>query len=146
MVLAPCVGRYIMINYKVNAQIDKKNLGQLYSSVRWFAYTNDLDTLEKAVENSLLVITAWHSDQLVGLIRVVGDGYTILYIQDILVKPDFQNRNIGTNLMNKILNKYKDVRQKVLLTEEAPDVRNFYEKFGFVSGDKGSIVAFYSES
>ncbi|MFC6175552.1 GNAT family N-acetyltransferase [Companilactobacillus huachuanensis] len=135
-----------MINYKVNAQIDKKNLGQLYSSVRWFAYTNDLDTLEKAVENSLLVITAWHSDQLVGLIRVVGDGYTILYIQDILVKPDFQNRNIGTNLMNKILNKYKDVRQKVLLTEEAPDVRNFYEKFGFVSGDKGSIVAFYSES
>jgi len=135
-----------MIDYKVNAQVDIRDLKQLYSSVRWFAYTHDLETLEKAINNSLLVITAWNDDQLVGLIRVVGDGYTILYIQDILVNPNFQNKNIGTKLMTMTLAKYKNVRQKVLLTEEVPDVRHFYEKFGFVSCDKGSTVAFYKES
>ncbi|WP_082330620.1 GNAT family N-acetyltransferase [Companilactobacillus heilongjiangensis] len=135
-----------MIDYKVNIQIDTKDLKQLYSSVKWFAYTHDLETLQKAINNSLLVITAWNDDQLVGLIRVVGDGYTILYIQDILVHPDFQNKNIGTKLMTMTLTKYKNIRQKVLLTEEAPNVRHFYEKFGFVSGDKGSTVAFYKES
>lgn len=135
-----------MIDYKVNIQINTKDLKQLYSSVEWFAYTHDLETLQKAINNSLLVITAWNDDQLVGLIRVVGDGYTILYIQDILVHPDFQNKNIGTKLMTMTLTKYKKIRQKVLLTEEAPNVRHFYEKFGFVSGDKGSTVAFYKES
>jgi len=135
-----------MIDYKVNAQVDIRDLKQLYSSVRWFAYTHDLETLEKAINNSLLVITAWNDDQLVGLIRVIGDGYTILYIQDILVNPDFQNKSIGTKLMTMTLSKYKNVQQKVLLTEEAPDVRHFYEKFGFVSGDKGNVVAFYKET
>ena len=37
------------------------------------------------------------------------------------------------------------VRQKTLLTEDASDVRHFYEKFGFTSCDKGSSVAFYKE-
>lgn len=134
-----------MINYKENVQIDKKDLDYLYSSVGWIAYTNDLDNLKNAIDKSLSVITAWDNDKLIGLIRVIGDGYTILYIQDILVHSDFQNKSIGTQLMTKILSKYKDVRQKTLLTEDASDVRHFYEKFGFTSCDKGSSVAFYKE-
>ena len=134
-----------MINYKENVQIDKKDLDYLYSSVGWIAYTNDLDNLKNAIDKSLSVITAWDNDKLIGLIRVIGDGYTILYIQDILVHSDFQNKSIGTQLMTKILSKYKDVRQKALLTEDASDVRHFYEKFGFTSCDKGSSVAFYKE-
>lgn len=134
-----------MINYKENVQIDKKDLERLYSSVGWAAYTSNLDTLEEAIDNSLAVITAWSNDELVGLIRAVGDGCTILYIQDILVHSDFQNQNIGTHLMTKMLNNYHDVRQKTLLTEDAPNVRHFYEKFGFVSCDKGDMVSFYKE-
>jgi len=134
-----------MINYKENVQIDKKDLDYLYSSVGWIAYTNDLDNLKNAIDNSLSVITAWDDDKLIGLIRVIGDGYTILYIQDILVHPDFQNRSIGTQLMTKILSKYKDVRQKTLLTEDSSNVRHFYEKFRFTSCDKGISVAFYKE-
>ncbi|AYE37555.1 GNAT family N-acetyltransferase [Companilactobacillus zhachilii] len=134
-----------MIIYKENSHVTKKNLQQLYSSVNWTAYTNNLDVLEKACNNSLSVITAWHSEHLIGLIRVIGDGYTIMYVQDILVEPAFQNQKIGTTLMNKILSQYKDVRQKVLLTEDAADIRHFYEKFGFKSCDEGSTVAFYRE-
>lgn len=134
-----------MINYKESTQIEKKDLDYLYSSVGWIAYTDDLDRLRDAIDNSLSVITAWENNKLIGLIRVIGDGYTIVYIQDILVHPNFQNKNIGTQLMTRILNKYKDVRQKTLLTNEAPDVRHFYEKFGFTSCDKGNSVAFYKE-
>ena len=79
---------------------------------------------------------------MVGLIRVVGDGLTIIYIQDILVLNSYQNQGIATQLMEQVLKKYKNVRQKVLMTEDAPDVRHFYEKNGFQSCDKGSLVAF----
>lgn len=134
-----------MISYKDNTQVGKLELGKLYKSVGWTNYTNDLDILEKSLKNSLTVITAWNNDELVGLIRSVGDGHTILYIQDILVCPDHQNQNIGSHLMTAMLNKHRGVRQKVLLTEEEAKVRLFYEKFGFVSCDKESMVSFYKE-
>lgn len=134
-----------MIHYKENYQIYKSDLEKLYSSVGWAAYTKNLEVLEQAINHSLQVISAWNEDELVGLIRVIGDGFTIIYVQDILVHPDYQDKKIGTELMTKILDNYPEVRQKVLLTEDAPDVRHFYEKFGFTSCDKGGAVAFYKE-
>lgn len=84
-------------------------------------------------------------DQLVGLIRVVGDGVSIIYIQDLLVNPKYQRQGIGSELLKRVCREYKSVRQKVLLTEEAPNTRNFYEKSGFKSCDQGNEVAFYRE-
>ncbi|KMY32308.1 GNAT family acetyltransferase [Lysinibacillus xylanilyticus] len=130
------------IIFKEEKYIDKNDLKVLYEDVEWYAYTKDLDQLQQALLNSIYVLSAWENDQLIGLTRVVGDGLTILYIQDILVLNSHQNRGIATDMMNHILEKYKDVRQKVLLTEEAPDVRHFYEKNGFQSCDKGTLVAF----
>lgn len=127
---------------KEEQYIDKNDLKALYEDVEWYAYTKNLDQLQQALLNSIYVLSAWENDQLIGLTRVVGDGLTILYIQDILVLKSYQNRGIATDMMNHILEKYKDVRQKVLLTEEAPDVRHFYEKNGFQSCDKGTLVAF----
>lgn len=134
-----------MINYQENKHIEKNQLEHLYASVGCLAYTTDLSRLERTVSASLSVITAWDDSNLIGLVRGVGDGETILYVQDLLVHPDFQNRGIGTALLSKLLENYPEVRQKVLLTEEAPDVRSFYEKFNFVSCDKGNAVAFYKE-
>lgn len=134
-----------MIDYQENKKIEKDQLEQLYASVGWVMYTNDLDRLDKAIGHSLSVIAAWHQENLVGLVRVVGDGYTLIYIQDLLVHPKYQNEGIGSTLLKQMLNKYHHVRQKVLLTDNAANVRNFYEKFGFTSCDKGSLIAFYKE-
>ena len=130
----------IHLSYEKNIDADK--LMNLYQSVGWSAYTEDLDLLKEAIQKSLDVVTAWKNGELVGLIRTIGDGLTILYIQDILVLKDYQNRGIGSRLLQEILEQYASVRQKVLLTEEAEDVRAFYEKNGFSSCDKGTLVAF----
>ncbi|SDN14545.1 Ribosomal protein S18 acetylase RimI [Psychrobacillus sp. OK028] len=130
------------VNFVNSKNINRKQLERLYNDVEWYAYTQDLEVLQQAIEQSLEVISAWNGEELVGLIRIVGDGLTIIYIQDILVLNAYQNRGIATQLMEQVLKKYKNVRQKVLLTEEAPDVRHFYEKNGFQSCDQGSSVAF----
>lgn len=130
------------IIFKKDKSIDQIQLKNLYSDVGWTAYTNDMDQLQKALVQSLDVLSAWDDEKLVGLIRTVGDGLTILYIQDILVLDDYQNQGIATKLLQKTLSNYKDVRQKVLLTEDTPDVRHFYEKSGFTSCDLGREVAF----
>lgn len=123
-------------------KISRDKLEKIYIDVGWYAYTDDLEVLQQALEQSLEVISVWNEEELVGLIRVVGDGLTIIYIQDILVLNSYQNQGIAIQLIQQILKKYNNVRQKVLMTEEAPDVRHFYEKNGFQSCDKGSLVAF----
>lgn len=130
------------IEYKENSEYDEYKLKLLYDNVKWTSYTNDMPRLVEAIKRSLKVITAWDDDKLVGLIRVVGDGQTIIYIQDILVLKSYQDQGIGSQLMRKILLKYEDVRQKVLLTNDTVGVRAFYEKYGFISCDKGDLVSF----
>lgn len=128
--------------FKEEKQIEKDALKSLYEDAEWFAYTKDLGQLADALAQSLYVLSVWDNGELIGLVRVVGDGLTIIYIQDILVLNSRQNQGIASELMRRVLEKYHDVRQKVLLTEEAADVRHFYEKNGFESCDKGDLVAF----
>ncbi|MBR2277451.1 GNAT family N-acetyltransferase [Leuconostoc gasicomitatum] len=132
-----------MISYKETKELSNNDLKKLYLSVQWFSYTDDMGTLKQAISNSLAVVSAWDNDKLVGLTRVVGDGSTIIYVQDLLVHPEYQNKRIGTIMLSMILDKYKQVRQKVLLTDDEPIVRNFYENNGFISADQGNTVAFY---
>lgn len=122
--------------------LSQADLLSLYNDANWLAYTNSPDLLQQAVSNSLYVLTAWENEQLVGLIRLVGDGLTIVYIQDILVMKSHKRRKIGSLLLQKALEKYGNVRQKVLLTDDNEETRGFYEALGFSSCDKGDLVAF----
>ena len=56
--------------------------------------------------------------KLVDLIRVIGDGASIIYIQDILILPTYQRREIGSDLMKRILALYPDYYQINLLTRD----------------------------
>ena len=110
----------------------------LYDSVGWSAYTCEPDRLERAVTSSLSVFTAWDGPHLAGLVRAVGDGETILYIQDLLVRPSYQRRGIGRHLLEICLAQYPHVRQKVLLTDHTEGNLAFYRACGFMpSGDLG---------
>ena len=103
----------------------------LYESVGWTFYCQHPDILEKAYANSLCILAAYEGDELVGLIRAVGDGLTILFIQDLLVNPKFQRKGIGTALMNALLEKYSHVYQIELATDHTEKTIAFYKSFGF---------------
>lgn len=104
----------------------------LYQSVGWSNYTQNPEMLKNAYEHSLKIIGAYDEDKLVGIIRVVGDGYSIIYIQDILVLPEYQHQGIGTLLMKKVLDDYAQVYQKVLFTDDTEKTKQFYQSVGFV--------------
>jgi len=121
---------------------NEKDVKDLYDDVNWTIYTKDISRLINAISNSLFVVTAWDKDKLVGLVRVVGDGIIIIYIQDILVLKEYKRKGIGTNLIYAIFEEYKSVRQKVLLTDDTPQTRGFYESLGFTSCDRRELVSF----
>ncbi len=122
--------------------IEENQIKNLYEMNHWFAYTKDLPKLIEGIKSSLKSIGAYHNDSLVGLIRVVGDGNTIIYIQDLLVLPEYQGQGIGTRLMKMILDEYVDVRQKILSTDNLTPQKHFYESLGFVEYDDMEMKGF----
>ena len=108
-----------------------EEIRRLYTEVGWKAYTDNMTVLELGYKNSLLVLAAYEGDELLGIIRVVGDGYTIVFIQDILVFPSKQRQGIGTALIKAVLEKYSDVRQIELTTDNTDKTVSFYKSLGF---------------
>lgn len=105
---------------------------RLYASVGWSAYTDHPETLKNGFANSLLTLAAYDDeDQLLGIIRTVGDGHTIVFIQDVLVFPAHQRKGIGSQLIQAVLRRFKDVRQIELATDNTPKTIAFYEAQGF---------------
>lgn len=103
----------------------------LYTSVGWAAYTGQPEVLRQGFENSMLTLAAYEGDRLLGLIRTVGDGHTIVFVQDILVLPQHQRKGIGTALLRAILDRYSHVRQIQLATDNTPKTIAFYKSMGF---------------
>lgn len=104
---------------------------RLYTEVGWTAYTENMSVLEQGYKNSLLVLAAYENDELLGIIRVVGDGFTIIFVQDILVFPRKQRNGVGTALMKAVLDRYPDVRQIELATDNTSKTVAFYKSLGF---------------
>ncbi len=117
----------------------------LYRAVGWITYADHPDMLRAALAGSTRVVTAHRSGRLVGLARVISDGASICYLQDVLVHPDEQRRGTGRQLVLAALEPYADVRQKVLLTDDEPGQRAFYESLGYTEVHEhadGSLRAF----
>ena len=104
---------------------------RLYRSVGWTAYTDQPEVLRKGFESSMLTLAAYEGNQLLGIIRAVGDGHTIVFVQDILVFPEYQRKGIGTALLQAMLDRYSHVRQIELATDNTPKTIAFYKAMGF---------------
>ena len=113
--------------------IDATALQTLYESVGWSAYTRDMDKLLSAIRGSNYVVIAEEDERLLGVARAISDDASVVYIQDILVCPEHQGKGLGKELVGEILQRYKHVRQKVLLTDDRPEQLNFYRSLGFTN-------------
>ena len=123
-----------MIRYVENPNVSLEEVLPLYEAVGWTNYTTKPEMLKAAYENSLHIIGAFNNDEkLIGVLRGVGDGASILFIQDILVYPEYQHQGIGTKLLQETLEKYKNVYQIQLATDDSTKTVSFYESNGFTS-------------
>ena len=118
---------------KEHKTYNESKILSLYSAVGWTAYTDLPEALRSGFEKSLLTLAAYEDGKLIGLIRCVGDGETIVYVQDILVYPEYQRQGIGTALLREVLSRFSHVRQIVLSTDKEERTLRFYRSLGFAS-------------
>ena len=95
--------------------------------------------------NTRQVFSAWDKEELVGLARVVGEEADKVYIQDILVKKDYQGGKIEYTLLKRALEKNAQIPQKILLTESSRNVIRYCRKEGFTVSEQEAFVLIINE-
>lgn len=100
-----------------------------------------LGQVEKALRNGLFHVSAICYGKTVGMGRLVGDGAMYWYLQDIIVWPEYQEKGIGKNIVNRLLKHIKSTaipgtKIEVGLTS-VKGKEPFYEKLGFSIGATG---------
>ena len=120
-----------MICIRNQQSIDLDDVLHLYQAVGWTNYTNQPQMLEQSLTHSLAIYVARDGEEIVGLVRLVGDGFSSVFVQDLIVLPSYQRQGIGSALMKEALGDYKDAYQVQLATEQTEKTLAFYRSLGF---------------
>ncbi len=111
------------------ARIDLPQLVSLYEAT-WWAQGRVLADVQRAIDHSHPVISAWDGPELVGFTRVISDLTYRATIWDVIIHPSHRGRGIGSALVRQVLDHpdLRTVTQFLLLTK---DKHSFYERLGF---------------
>ena len=120
-----------MIAIKKQEIVKLEDVLHLYQAVGWTNYTDQSEMLEQALSHSLAMYLAFDGEKIVGLIRLIGDGFSSVLVQDLIVLPIYQRQGIGSALMKEALEDYKGVYQIQLATEQTEKTLGFYRSLGF---------------
>ena len=113
-------------------QLNYETYYTLRESVGWNNWSKE--QAKNALKNSYYTVVIYDKEKAIGMGRVVGDGI-YFSIVDIVVRPEYQGRKIGTTIMNSILeyiekNMCEGSRVSVQLLAEVGK-EQFYIKQGF---------------
>lgn len=87
-----------MIEYRERPPLDNETLHGLFSA-SWDDHNRrDFDAI---LSRSLVYVTAFADDRLVGFVNVATDGGENAFLLDTTVHPDFRRRGIGTELVRR---------------------------------------------
>ena len=82
-------------------------------------------------------IAAWYEGMVIGVARVITDGYVYAAVADIVVHPDYQRHGVGRQLMNRAF----DATPKGLLYVNARSGSTpFFERLGCERGTPGFVM------
>lgn len=90
-----------------------------------------------ALSNALYTLCAYLDGEPVGMGRIVGDGAVVSYVQDLVVVPKAQGRNIGGLILEKLRAYVESITEPgtrmMLCLMCAKGRENFYESHGFIA-------------
>lgn len=114
---------------KFEKNLPPESIQKVFNAVGW--KTRNFDDIKKSLEKSIIVVTAWDNDTLIGVARATGDGVFTATVWDLAVIPQYQRLGVGSRIINSMLTKLDACG--ILLVTLYTDCSNkyFYSKIGF---------------
>lgn len=103
----------------------------LRSTTSWKSLPDHL--VQRALGNDLYSVSVYKEDVILGMGRVVGDGAIYFYIQDVIVRPEYQGMGIGRLIMRNIEHYLKERFETYAFVGlmAAENSQGFYQKLGY---------------
>ncbi|MFA5031720.1 MAG: GNAT family N-acetyltransferase [bacterium] len=124
------------LRFEKNPGLKAEQVADLRKSVGW---DSRVEKYKKILGNTYFCAVCFSEDKLVGYIDVVSDKIDDAYVRDLMVHPDYQRRNIGTKLLNMVIEQVKSDGIKMINTIFDPELTRFYKKVGFTIMSGGVI-------
>lgn len=114
----------------------------LWQAVGWGSV--NIEMTEQSIANSAYSLVVISDGSVIGMGRIVGDGAMYYYIQDVAVLPEHQNKGIGQQIIEKLLQHINDNRSSAVFVGlfASHGKEKFYEIFGFKNHSPGMTGMF----
>jgi spermidine synthase len=119
---------------KLIKAIDHNDFIALYKDAGWWKceYNKDLSFIDQVVNGSFLFAAAFDDNgQMVGMGRVLSDGCSDAYIQDVVVLKKHRRTGIGKLIITFLINELKGCGVDWIGLIGEPGTEKFYSGLGF---------------
>lgn len=116
------------LRYEENTPVAPTEIAALRRSVGW-------NGMRASYENPKMIsychIACYDAVTLVGYLDTVSNGVTDAYLQDLMVRPDYQGRGVGTHLVAAAIEKLRKDGIYMISVAFEEKLLPFYRRFGF---------------
>ena len=128
-----------MIHYQNSKGLSAEDLSLVFANSGIKRPYQDLERLQKMIDNADIIISAWDGNKLVGIARAVTDYVYCCYLSDLAVDREYQKLGIGKTLVEHLRQTLGEEVSLVLLS--APSAVDYYPRIGFTHHDKCYFIA-----
>jgi len=136
------------ITVKIVRSWDEEEIAALYKAGGWWKEEYKTEDLPRLILGSFAFAVATDSKtgRTVGMGRVIADGVSDGYIQDLVVLPEYRKSGIGTQIVASLVSRclQSGITWIALIAE--PDTEKFYGPLGFRPMEGHVPLIFWGES
>ncbi|RUT44487.1 GNAT family N-acetyltransferase [Paenibacillus anaericanus] len=127
-----------MIIYSEEKEQRARDVAEVFKNSGIKRPFDDYERIQKMIDNSDVMITAWFDGKMIGVARAITDFSYCCYLSDLAVDKRYQKHGIGTELVKRIQSIVGDECSMVLLS--APGAVEYYPRLGFENSDKAFVI------
>ena len=131
-----------MVNQNIDIKLvdswAEKEIVALYKSAGWWKDSCDPSGIKKLIEGSFVfaVVVDSASGKAIGMGRILSDGVSDAYLQDLVILPQYRRKGIGRTLVEVLLDYCLSRRILWIGLISEPGQDEFYSSLGFKPMDK----------
>lgn len=126
------------IEYRLNAPVTGEEVADVFVRSGINRPTDDIDRIQKMLDQANLTITAWHGQKLIGIARSLTDFCYCCYLSDLAVDTEYQRGGVGKELIQQTQRQLSEQVSLILLS--APTAMSYYPKVGFDKVENAWII------
>lgn len=119
------------ISLQIIRRASEEEVERLYRHAEWWQEDWEKSFIAPMIEGSFLFAGAFFENRLIGMGRVLSDGASDAYIQDVTVLREFRGQGIGSQIISFLVKELRrrDIDWIGLIGE--PGTKAFYQRLGF---------------